>query len=93
MITIKKDKSVKIALDPKKLNEITIERKAQMPNMEELVPRISRKIADGAADEIQISKFDLDYQYGLLQTNLKESNGTKHICSYRGEFSLDTIGF
>ena len=38
-----------------------------MPNMEELISRISRKIADGPADEIWISKFDLDYAYGQLQ--------------------------
>ena len=67
VITIKKDKSVKIALDSRKLNEITVKKKAQMPNMEELISRISRKIADGPADEIWISKFDLDYAYGQLQ--------------------------
>ena len=66
VITVKKDKSVKIALDSRKLNEITVKRKAQMPNMEELISRISRKIADGPADEIWISKFDLDYAYGQL---------------------------
>ena len=54
VITIKKDKSVKIALDSRKLNEVTVKRKAQMPNSEELVSRISRKIADGPADEIWI---------------------------------------
>ena len=43
VITVKKDKSVKIALDSRKLNEITVKRKAQMPNMEELISRISRK--------------------------------------------------
>ena len=32
-----------------------------MPNMEELISRISTKIADGPAYEIWISKFDLDY--------------------------------
>ena len=46
VITIKKDKSVKIALDSRKLNEITMKRKAQMPNMEELISQISRQIAD-----------------------------------------------
>ena len=44
-----KDKSVKIALDSRKLNEITIKRKVQMPNMEYLFSRISRNIADGPA--------------------------------------------
>ena len=43
VITVKKDKSVKIALDSRKLNEITVKRKAQMPYMEELISRISRK--------------------------------------------------
>ena len=35
--------------------------------MEELISRISRKIADGSTDQIWISKFDLDYAYGQLQ--------------------------
>ena len=50
---------VKIALDSRKQNEVTVKRKAQMPNMEELISRISRKIAEGATDQIWISKFDL----------------------------------
>ena len=66
VITVKKDKLVKIALDSRKLNEIIVKGKAQMPNMEELISRISRKKADGTADEIWISKFDLDYAYGQL---------------------------
>ena len=66
MITIKKDKSVKIASDSNKLNEITMQRKAQMPNMEELKSKISRKVADGPADGNWISKFELDYAYGQL---------------------------
>ena len=74
VITVKKDKSVKIALDSRKLNEITIKRKAQMPNMEELISRISRKIADGPADEIWISKLDLDYAYGQLLLSREARN-------------------
>ena len=72
VITIKKGKSAKIALDSRKLNEITIKRKAQMPNMEELLSRIPRKIADGLADEIWISKFDYDYAYGQLKLSKKQ---------------------
>ena len=53
VITVKKDKSVKIALDSRKLNELTIKRKAQMPKVEELISRISNEIAEG-------SKLDLD---------------------------------
>ena len=74
VITVKKDKSVKIALDSRKLNEITIKRKAQMPNMEELISRISRKSADGPADEIWTSKLDLDYAYGQLILSKEAQN-------------------
>ena len=63
VITIKKDKSVKIALDSRKLNEACIKRKAAMPNMEELISKISAKITNGEG-EIWMSKIDLDYAYG-----------------------------
>ena len=74
VITVKKDKSMKIPLDSPKLNEITVKRKAQKPKMEELISRMSRKIADGPADEIWISKFDLDYAYGQLQLSREARN-------------------
>ena len=67
VITVKKDKTVKIALDSRKLNEKTVKRNAQMPNAEEVISRISRKIADGETDLIWISKLDLDYAYGQMQ--------------------------
>ena len=38
-----------------------------MPQLEELISRISRELADGPVDEIWKSKFDLDYAYGQLQ--------------------------
>ena len=41
VITVKKDKTVQIALDSRKLNEITMKMEAQMPNMEKLIPIIS----------------------------------------------------
>ena len=90
VITLKKDKSVKISLDSRKLNKITIKRKAQMPNMEELISRISRKIADGPTDEIWVSKFDLDYAYGQLMLSREARNlctfavtGGNFTCYYR----------
>ena len=63
VITIEKDKSVKIALYPRKLNEACIKRKAAMPNMEELISKISAKFTKGDGD-IWMSKIDLDYAYG-----------------------------
>ena len=63
VITIKKDKSVKIARDSRKLNEACIKRKAAMANMKELISKISTKINKGEG-EIWMSKIDLDYAYG-----------------------------
>ena len=40
VIIIKKDKSVKIPLDSRTLNEACVKRKAAMPNMEELISKI-----------------------------------------------------
>ena len=42
--------------------------------MEEIISRISRKIADGPADEIWTSKLDLDYAYGQLILSKKARN-------------------
>ena len=38
-----------------------------MPNNDEWRSKISRQIADGSADEIWITKFDLNYEYGQLE--------------------------
>ena len=72
--TVKKDKSIKIALDSRKLNEATIKRKAQMPNMEELISRISRKISEEQEGEIWITKLDFDYAYGQIKLDGQTKN-------------------
>ena len=72
VITIKKDKSVKIALDLRKLNESCIKRKATMPNMEELTNKISAKITKNNG-EIWMSKIDLDYAYGQAKLSPEAS--------------------
>ena len=85
-ITIKKDKSKKIALDSRKLNKATIKQKAQMPNMEELISRISRKISEEKEGEIHISKLDFDYAYGQLRLDEQ----TRNLCIFTvtgGEFT------
>ena len=69
VITVKKDKSVKIALDSRKLNEATIRKKAQLPNMEELISRISRKRSEEQEGEIWITKIDFGYAYGQIKLN------------------------
>ena len=39
VITLKKDNSVKLAMDARILNDNTIKRKAQIPNLEELIDK------------------------------------------------------
>ena len=74
MITLKKDKPIKIALDSRKLNEPTIKRKTQMLNMEELISKISRKISEEKEGEIHITKLDFDYAYGQLRLDEQKRN-------------------
>ena len=49
-----------------------------MPNMEELISRISRKISQGKEGENLATKLDFDYTYG--QINLDEK--TKNLCIF-----------
>ena len=72
VITIEKDKSVKIALDSRKLNESCIKRKAKMPNMEELISQISAKITQNNG-EILMSKIDSDFAYGQAKLSAEAS--------------------
>ena len=63
VITIKKDKSVKIALDSRKLNKACVKRKAATPNKEELISKNSAEIIENDGD-IWMSTINLDYAYG-----------------------------
>ena len=67
VITVKKDKTVKIALDSRKLNDSCMKRRPHMPNMEDLLNKISTKISENEETELWISKIDLDYAYGQLE--------------------------
>ena len=86
VITVKKDNSIKIALDSRKLNEATIKRKAQMSNMAELISRISRKISEEKEGEIHTRKLAFDYAYGQLRLDEQ----TRNLCIFTvtgGEFT------
>ena len=61
VITVKSDKSVKIALDSRKLNDSCIKVRPHMPNMEELLNQNSVEITKDRTKELRISKVDLDY--------------------------------
>ena len=57
-----------------------------MPNMEELISRISRKISEEKESEIWLTKLDFDYAYGQI----KLDDETKNFCLFTitgGEFT------
>ena len=67
VITVKKDKSVKIALDARKLNDSCIKKRPHMPNVDELLNQISAELSKNDTDPIWISVIDLDYTYGQMK--------------------------
>ena len=86
VITVKSDKSVKIALDSRKLNDSCIKMRPHMPNMEELLNQISVEISRDRTLQLFISKIDLDYAYGQM----KPSEETSRQCVFAltgGKFS------
>ena len=73
VITVKNDKSVKIALDSRKLNDSCIKIRPHMPNMEELLNQISVEITKDRTKELMMSKIDLDYAYGQMKLSKETS--------------------
>ena len=65
--TVKKDKSVKIAMDDRKLNESCIKKRPHMPNMDELLNQISAELSKNDTNPTWISVIDLDYAYGQVK--------------------------
>ena len=77
VITIKSDKSVKIALDSRNLNDSCIKMKPQickiMPNILEILNQIPVEITRGRTVQLFLSKIDLDYAYGQLKLSEETS--------------------
>ena len=91
MITVKKDKSVKIALDARALNESIAKDKYQMPNLDNLIDLIAEKLDEKKTGEAWYSSVDMTYAYG--QVPLHEL--TKRHCNFqiRGGKSSGTYRF
>ncbi len=66
VITVKKDGSLKLALDSKKLNEWVIKNKNQMPNIDELIDQIAQIITSNKPGRVWFTTVDLAYAYGQL---------------------------
>ena len=73
VITVKSEKSVKIALDSRKLNDNCIKMRPHMPNMKELLNQFSVKITRDRTRQLFMSKTDLDYAYGQMKLSKETS--------------------
>ena len=62
-----KDKSVKIALDVRKLNENCTKTRPHMSNLDEILDQNSAKLSRKDTDPIWIPVIDLDYAYGKMK--------------------------
>ena len=69
VITVKKDRSVKIALDARALNQAIEKDKYQMPNVEKLLDMVAEKL-DVESGEAWFSSVDMTYAYGQVPLHL-----------------------
>ena len=82
VITVKSDKSVKIALDSRKLTVSCVKMRPHIPNMEELLNHISIEITRDRTMQLFISKIDLDYACG--QIKLSEEISGQYVFALTG---------
>ena len=66
VITCKKDKSIKLALDSKFINKQIYKNKYQMPNIHELVDNVAAQISNNSAGEVWFTNLDLKNAYSQL---------------------------
>ena len=68
VVTVKKDQSIKLALDSKVLNKAIRENKYQMPNIEMLIDTISQHLTDTQnGQQAYFTTLDLNYAYSQLK--------------------------
>ena len=74
VITCKKDKSSKLALDSKFINKQIYKNKYQMPNIHELVDNVAAQIANDSDGEVWFTNLDLKNAYSQLALDKFTSN-------------------
>ena len=67
VITVKKDDSIKLALDAKPINRQLYKNKYQMPNVEELLDGVSQIVTAQTAGTLFFTVLDLKYAYSQLK--------------------------
>ena len=66
VITVKKDRSVKIALDARSLNNAILKNKYRMPNLESLMEKVAEIVNDNNDGEVFFTSLDIQYAYGQM---------------------------
>ena len=75
VVTVKKDQTIKLALDSKVLNKSVHKNKYQMPNIDTLIESISQQISAPAPQNITyFSTIDLKYAYSQLNLDTNTAN-------------------
>ena len=69
VITVKKDDTIKLALDAKPINRQLYKNKYQMPNVEELLDGVSQIVTAQTAGTLFFTVLDLKYAYSQLKLN------------------------
>ena len=79
VITVKRDKTVKIALDSSQLNNAIQKDKDQMPKLDNLMEQVAKTINNTNKGEVRFTSLDMQYAYG--QTELHPDT-VKH-CNFQ----------
>ena len=66
VITVKKDQTVKLALDSKKINKYILKNKYQKPNIELLLDNIAQVVKSDKSQQTLFSTLDLCYAYSQI---------------------------
>ena len=91
VITVKKDGSIKLALESRELNKQVHKNKYQMPNLDELVDGTSQIIAERKAGNVYFTTLDFTYAYG--QVSLEKETSEQCNFSLIGGKSTGTYRF
>ena len=67
VITVKKDDSIKLALDAKPINRQLYRNKYQMPNVDELIDGFSQIVTAKTLGTLYFTALDLKYAYSQLR--------------------------
>ena len=71
VITVKKDQTIKLALDLKKVNQFIHKNKYKMPNIDLLLDNIAHIVKSDKKKQTLFSKLDLRYAYSQIPLDQK----------------------